>query len=626
MAVRFKDPQYDVVIVGSGIVGALIASQLAAKKLRVLILEAGGVAPESLSRYELLNSYTASAAKATDAPFCGDNILAAQPDPRNTSDPTKALQPANYYYYPPGYDKNKMFKSFYERLVGGSTWHWQALYVRMLPTDFTLNSSYHVKHSVDWPFGYHHLEPYYVRVEKRIGVAGSREDYAKPRFKNPMSSPYPMRELAPSYLDKQVGKAINKEMMDARLEGMPDMQRELISLRVTPVPHAINSVPHDGRPACDGRTSCVPLCTIKARYEAIVDLEKAIAEGATLRKQAVVTRLELDSANGRVTGVHYIDWKWQEDYAKPEENGKRAKISEGYATGRVIVLAANGIENPMILMRSGAARSCGDVLGGYLMDHPIKQSFALAKQPLFPYRGPQTTSHIEGFRDGQFRRVYAAFKCSLKNDGWASTAVSWPRGSAFPIKQSDDWLPGSIVDLVGKRGYSGAQLRDFVAHHGTRQITLNSACEQLPIIGNRVSQAPEKDDLDLPRPQISYDVFDNDDGYMKRSFQKVVEFHGRVFDLMGVDKKHRFMMDDQDTFKFYLGSGHIMGTTRMGKKDARTEAVVDPDCRCYDHANLFVVGSSVFPTGAACNPTATIAALALRAADKIEDDLRRGYH
>src|SRR5947209_755053 len=117
MAINFKDPQYDVVIVGSGIVGALIASQLAGKKLRVLILEAGGVAPESLSRYELLNSYTASAAKATDAPFCGDNILAAQPDPRNTNDPTKALQPANYYYYPPGYDKNKMFKSFYQRLV-----------------------------------------------------------------------------------------------------------------------------------------------------------------------------------------------------------------------------------------------------------------------------------------------------------------------------------------------------------------------------------------------------------------------------------------------------------------------------------------------------------------------------
>jgi len=51
----------------------------------VLILEAGGVARESIGRYELLSAYAASASKATDSPYCGDNILATQPDPRNTN-------------------------------------------------------------------------------------------------------------------------------------------------------------------------------------------------------------------------------------------------------------------------------------------------------------------------------------------------------------------------------------------------------------------------------------------------------------------------------------------------------------------------------------------------------------
>jgi len=64
-----------------------------------------------------------------------------------------------------------------------------------------------------------------------------------------------------------------------------------------------------------------------------------------------------------------------------------------------------------------------------------------------------------------------------------------------------------------------------------------------------------------------------------------------------------------------VSSGHIVGTYRMGH-DART-SVVDPDQRAHDHPNLFLLGSGVFPTSAASNPTLTIAALALRAVGTI---------
>jgi choline dehydrogenase-like flavoprotein len=65
----------------------------------------------------------------------------------------------------------------------------------------------------------------------------------------------------------------------------------------------------------------------------------------------------------------------------------------------------------------------------------------------------------------------------------------------------------------------------------------------------------------------------------------------------------------------FSGSDHIMGTCRMGTNPATS--VVNPDSRSWEHPNLYVIGSSVFPTGAASNPTLTVAALALRAADDL---------
>jgi choline dehydrogenase-like flavoprotein len=62
-----------------------------------------------------------------------------------------------------------------------------------------------------------------------------------------------------------------------------------------------------------------------------------------------------------------------------------------------------------------------------------------------------------------------------------------------------------------------------------------------------------------------------------------------------------------------------MGTTRMGTDPA--ESVVAPDCRAHDLDNLWIAGSSVFPTGGAMNPTLTIAALACRLADRLDTRL-----
>jgi choline dehydrogenase-like flavoprotein len=594
MTVNVNEPEFDVIFVGSGIAAAVAAHRLAQARYRVLILEAGGVVPDSLNRLALLQNYIASPGKTPDSPYCGDEL-----DPEIQPD---QLSGKNYYQYPAGNKHD--FKSFYEKLVGGSTWHWQGIWLRMLPKDFEMKTLYGV--GADWPKGcrFSDLEPWYCEAEYEIGVAGNdqqAEAYFKPKFGAYRSRPFPMPELTPSYLDAQIAAVVQGKVFESE------------NILVTNVAHAINSQTYDGRPACDGRTSCVPLCASKARYDAVNHIQKALAAGAVLRANCTVTRVNRDPANSRrITGVDYIE--------------KSGNTQEKYTvTGRIVAVAANGIETPRLLLASDVANS-SKLVGCYLMDHPIKQSFALALRPVFPFRGPQTTSDIEVFRDGKFRSSYAAYKTSIKNDGWSTVgAVLAPRGVANDnpnVKNRDnqhtDDSMGTLLNFAGSQGLFGARLRDKVVNHLTRQVVLNSAAEQLPVQANRiVLSTKENDKFGVPKPEIHY-ALDSDGGYLQRCFAKIIKFHQFVFDQMGIPPKDQYLQDDG--FKTYGGSGHIMGTTVMGHDPKAS--VVDAECRTHDHENLFLLGSSVFPTSSTANPTSTIVALSLRGARTIERQLK----
>src|SRR6266700_3751966 len=193
MSLNSTTEHFDVIIVGSGVAGALAADRLVKKGKNICIIEAGGYATDERNRELMLDYYVGSPSKATDAPFCGDSVLAEQPNPRRSPDGLnieKLPDGANYYYYPPDYatpndpQKRDKFLSYYERVVGGSTWHWQGIYVRMLPNDFKMHSKYGV--GVDWPISYETLERWYGRAEKEMGVAGNdreMQDYYQKSFR-----------------------------------------------------------------------------------------------------------------------------------------------------------------------------------------------------------------------------------------------------------------------------------------------------------------------------------------------------------------------------------------------------------------------------------------------------------
>jgi choline dehydrogenase-like flavoprotein len=357
-----------------------------------------------------------------------------------------------------------------------------------------------------------------------------------------------------------------------------DVEIEGHKLEVLSTPSARNSQGYDGRPPCAGNASCVPICPIGAKYDASVHVKKALANHAELREKSVALRLEPDSA-GNVHVVHYKRWDG----------------TEGQVSGRIVVVAANAIESAKLLLLSGVANS-SDQVGRNLMDHLQKAVLGTAKDPLFPFRGPPSTSGIETFRDGEFRKTRGAYRMSVGNDGWGRLGA--PQSDAARLVQTES--------LFGK------ELRERLFHDVSRQVRMSCSVEVLPDPANRVTLSDQKDSFDVPRPRLSFATND----YTRGAFGPALDTMFAVFRAMNAVVTNA----DRNPLN-YSGAGHVMGTCRMGF-DAKT-AVVDGDCRSFDHRNLYVIGASTFPTCGTANPTMTIAALALRAADHVAATLRQ---
>ena len=548
---------FDVVIIGSGVAGALIAHVLSEQKVRVLILEAGEKGGE---RQDLVLRWAQATVKAVGTPYRASEP-AKIPGPEQPLNETDQRKAADLYYDQKGPEK---YQSTYERRVGGSTWHWLGHTPRLLPNDFRMKTEYGV--GVDWPIGYSNLESWYCKAEKALGVAGDDAEWQNVHgaFR---SEPFPMSKIWPSWSDLLFARALKS----VQIEGQ--------TLAVLSTPSARNSQAYDGRPPCAGNASCVPICPIGAKYDASVHINKALTQRTTeLRERSVVTGLAVDGDN-TVHQVNYRQWDG----------------TEGTAWGRIVVVAANAIETAKLLLLSpgpGAPHSVANssgLVGCNLMDHLQKAVYATAREPLFPFRGPPSTSGIENFRDGPFRSRRGAFRLSVGNDGWSRN------GSPHQ----------DVADLM-KQNLFGEELRSRLFHDVSRQARVSCSVEVLPNRDNRVKLSGQPDSTGIQRPEIHFAT----DDYTRTAFGPALDV---MFGILRAIDATPVVFDRTPTV--YSGAGHVMGTCRMGFDAA--ESVVDPDCRSHDHRNLYIVGASTFPTCGTANPTITIAALALRAADHV---------
>ncbi|WP_135828361.1 GMC family oxidoreductase [Halorussus halobius] len=445
--------------------------------------------------------------------------------------------------------------------VGGTTLHWQGMVMRLHESDFE-----------PWPIDYADLRPYYAEAESALGVAGAADNpYAPPR-----EEPFPMPGFEPSYSDSIFAEAC-----------------ERLGVTMHSVPSARNSEGYDDRSACVGYGTCQPVCPSGAKYSADHHVAKAESEGARVLDRAPVQRLAHHEDGERVTAAVY---------ATPDGETYRQEARE-------FVLAAGGVEIPRLLLLSnsdqypdGLANSSGAV-GRYFMEH----LFAGAGGTL----DRATRQNHVGFMTSECHQFY-----DDPTQGTAGTAggiPAWSRDEPTPdgIKlEFLNYAGPSPVETALSGDEWGDDLLETLREGYGNAIAMGGLVGQRPRKDNRIELDPSTtDDHGNPVPEIHWRV----DARTEAGLRRANEIQRAVLDELGVDVA--WTVGPEETGPAY----HHMGTTRMGTDP--DESVVNPRLRTHDLRNLSVASSSVFVTSGAMNPTLTIAALALKAADHVDERL-----
>lgn len=316
---------------------------------------------------------------------------------------------------------------------------------------------------------------------------------------------------------------------------------------------------------------------------------------------------------------------------------------------RYVVLAAGGLENARILLLSNGVQAAGlgnanDLVGRYFMDHPWFPRAAVARfaapdpsLPLFfgfselrgtsafatlaagetrPSRAPPDADGIGGFRVvmQKLHRVIDGID-SLKTltaalSGFSLPAHLWDHLGS--ILHDRDAVADSLYrTATGQRTSPFAPVSPSIGPVTGAVLDIN--IEQVPNPASRVTLSAKRDALGQNRLVMDWRLSEIE----RRTYYRAQELVALEFGRLGLGRVNAKPLPDRGWPEDMVGSRHHLGTTRMSD-DPKT-GVIDANCRVHGIANLYIAGSSVFPTSGYANPTLTIVALALR----LSDELRR---
>jgi choline dehydrogenase-like flavoprotein len=501
----------DVLVIGAGVSGAVVAGRLVEAGVSVVCLEQGDWTDPA--------GYPGATEEA--------ELLAAG---RWSSSP--AVRDGRADYPIDCTDSDVGVLNF--NGVGGGSVLYNAQWPRMVPEVFTA-----------WPISYEDLRPWYEATDRAMGVSALGGNPAYPPGEDPPLPPLPIGQLG-----LRVARA------HARL-----------GWHWWPAANAILSAPYRDRRPCVQRGTCGSGCNEGAKASTdVTHWPEYVRRGGQLVTGATVRRILVDR-RGLASGVEWVD-----------RDG-----TVHHQAADVVVLAANAIGSARLLLASDGLANSSGLVGRNLMLHPLVSVAGLFEGPPAGYRA-HNGALIQSLE----------FARRDPSRGFVGGAT-WALGSAGgPLRHA--LAPDG-------RGRWGPAHHEHVRHRLGRTASWVIIAEDQPEHENRVQLSSDlTDHAGVAAPRITYRLAENTDRLMRWNVERAKESLREAGAWQVEEIRHR-------------ANGHFMGTARMGTDPSTS--VVDPWCAAHDVPNLLIVDGSVFVTAGSANPTSTIAALALRAAEHL---------
>jgi len=337
------------------------------------------------------------------------------------------------------------------------------------------------------------------------------------------------------------------------------------------------------------------------RFGQVYREDLAKADGVTVFLNANAVDLASDENARRVTSL---------DAACLKDNRFRVDAA-------CYVLAAGAIENARLLLNANKVQPRGlgngfDLVGRYFMDHAVIDNAAtiwLASEPASLAFYLDGSDKLPGTKAHGYLRIAPEVR---SREGLPPCSIAFrPSAWGFSKLARQSIKSGHIPDHLGFE--VGQMMRGIAASVENRYLRLYHVSGAAPDRDSRVTLIDGVDALGLRQVALEWRLPHDFERDLRRTHEILGEELGRA----GLGRL-RINLDDpgRDAVAEAQNAHHHMGTTRM-HSDPR-QGVVDADCRVHGMANLFITGSSVFPTYSADHPTMTVVALAVRLADHLK--------
>jgi gluconate 2-dehydrogenase alpha chain len=573
-------PSVDLVIVGGGWTGLLMAKELGSRTpLSVVVLERGG--PRDTADYiDSMDELDYAVRHRMMQNFSQETVTLRH------SDGQRALPLRQHGSFLPGVG------------VGGAGEHWSAIAERMVPDSFELLSKtvekYGAKklpedHSIqDWGITYDQMEPYYTRAEQLIGTSGKAGNLRGKLieggniFEGWRSTEYPTPPTKIPYfssLFRDTAKSLG-------YHPYPSPAATLSTLYTNP----------DGvsRPGCTYCGYCEKFgCMIGAKAQPTNVLLPVINKhkNVSIRTGANVRRILRGGPenNGRARGVTYID----------------AAGEEVFQPAELVFLASWILNNTRLLLLSGIGEPYNSATGrgvvGRNLTHQVSFAAATAffDKPLNRFMG----SGASGI-----------FVADLNGDLFDHSNLSFLRGGIFQ-GPSHGYRPiesfGTVPHSVEARW--GPDWKKAALHYYDRVGRIAFEGDHVAYKGNHLDLDPTyKDHYGDPLLRMTLDWRENERKMVEFVTAKAVE----MARAMGAKEVSPFPgLEHYDARRYQ--STHVQGGTIMGKSP--DVSVVNPYGQHWQASNVFVLGGSTFPQNSSAHLTLTLLALTLHTADAVVD-------